>query len=70
MASLRKKRERKRCDVKTTTQNIWRTVFTSLQYVPSYSVRPGRLQFGMGFPGICVVLKYVAAIPQKICGRS
>ena len=31
--------------------------------------RPGRLQFGMGFPGIRVVLKYVTAIPEKICGK-
>ena len=40
-----------------------------LQYVPPYSVRTGRLQFGVGFPGIRVVLKYVAAIPEKICGK-
>ena len=27
--------------------------------------RPGRLQFGMGFPGIRVVLEYVAAISEQ-----
>ena len=27
--------------------------------------RPGRLQFGMGFPGIRAVLKYVAAISEQ-----
>ena len=40
-----------------------------IQYVPLYSADTGRLQFGVGFPGIHVVLKYVAAIPEKICGK-
>ena len=40
-------------------------VLNSVQYVPPYSARRGRLQFGMGFPGIRVVLKYVAAISEQ-----
>ena len=40
-------------------------LYLYLQYVPLYSARTGRLQFGVGFPGIRVVLKYVAAISEK-----